>query len=439
MLRAELRELTRLAIPIALTNLGSQLMGLVDTIMLGRYSDAALAGTGIANGVILMVQVVGMGAIMGLDTLIPQAVGAGEHGRARRMMWVGVRLALWIGLPLTLIIAVSPALYAVFDVERAVAWEGSIYTWCRLPSVLPVLLMTALRMYLQGVHVTRPLVIAMLAGNAINVALNVPLIFGVPAIGLPALGSAGAAISSVAVAIGMAAMLAFAVRAIPVAPSDEDERPLMKRTLSLGLPVGLQYGAEVGAFALAGVLAGTLGRVPAAGHQVALMLVSVMFNVALGLSSAGAVRVGRAIGAGDAPGTRRAGAAALLAVGVVMCTSAVLLFSIPGPLARLITNDPEVLAMATSLIQIAAVFQLSDGAQAVGAGVLRGAGDTRAAFAGNVVGHYGIGIPLAIVLAFPLGWGVTGLWWGLSAGLTAVAIALWARFFWRARHPIARS
>jgi MATE family multidrug resistance protein len=203
--------------------------------------------------------------------------------------------------------------------------------------------------------------------------------------------------------------------------------------------VGLQYAAEVSAFAAAGVLAGVIGRLEAAAHQVALTLASVIFNVAMGLSSAAAVRVGLAIGAADAPGTRRAGAASLLVVGCVMLTSAIVMALFPEALARLVTNDENVIEVAAVLVQIAAVFQLSDGAQAVGAGVLRGSGDTRAAFVANLVGHYGIGLPLAVWLAFGLGWSTPGLWWGLSAALTAVAVFLWARFFWRARTPIARS
>ncbi len=439
MLRTELRELLKLAAPIALTNLGVQMMGFVDVVMLGRYSDASLAGAGMATAVFLMVQVIGMGAIMGLDTLIPQALGAGEPRRARRLMWVGLKLGLWLGVPLTILSAATVWIYPLFGVEAGTAQEATTYTLWRLPSLVPVLVITALRLYLQGVQITRPLVVAMLAGNAINAAVNAVLIFGVPSLGIPELGTAGAAIASDAVAVAMAAMLAWSVKQIDVVPSDEAEGPLLRKTLALGMPVGMQYAAEVGAFAAAGVLAGVIGRLEAAAHQVALTLASMIFNVAMGLSSAAAVRVGLAIGAEDAPGTRRAGAAALLAVGCVMLTSAMAMALFPEALARLVTNDEHVIELAAVLIQIAAVFQLSDGAQAVSAGVLRGSGDTRAAFVGNLVGHYGIGLPLAVWLTFGLGWSTPGLWWGLSAGLTAVAIFLWTRFFWRARTLIARS
>jgi len=437
--RTELRELVRLAVPIALTNLGGQLMGVVDAVMLGRYSDAALAGSGIGNTIIFTVLVLGMGTVMGLDSLIPQALGADEPRRARRMLWVGARVAVLIGLPVTLLTAATPWLFPLFDVDRDVAYEGTVYIFARLPALLPLLFVSCQRVYLQALGRTRPLVIAVVVSNVINAAINYNLIFGVDAIGLPPLGSVGAALGTVVTTWLMTAMLAVSIRSVHVTPSDEPSAPLLRKTLKLGLPVGFQYMAEVGVFALAGILAGRIGRVPAAGHQVALLLASWFFNIAFAFSSAGAVRVGHAVGRGDHPGTRRAGSAALTAAAAYSLLSASLLISFPEQMSRLFSDDAHVIAAAIPLVQIAAFFQLSDGAQAVAGGVLRGAGDTRASFIGNVIGHYGLGLPTAILLAFELSWGARGLWWGLSVGLTAVALFLWLRFYWLTRKPIQRA
>jgi MATE family multidrug resistance protein len=437
--RAELCQLVRLAVPIALTNLGGQVMSFVDTAMLGRYSDAALAGTGIANTVIFTVLVLGMGTVMGLDTLIPQALGAGESRRARRLFWVGIRLAVLIGLPVTLLTAATPWVFPLFGVESGASQEGTVYIYARLPGLVPLLFVTAQRMYLQATGTTRPLVVTIVICNVVNVALNYVLIFGFAPLGVPRLGSIGAALGTTIVSCLMAALLGLSIRKVRVTPSDEDSRPLARKTLRVGLPVGLQYVAEVGVFALAGLLAGRLGRLPLAGHYVALMLASLFFNIAFGLASAGAVRVGQAIGRDDHPGTRRAGTVALTASFFYALLSATLLVLLPEPLARILTDEAPVIAAAVPLIQIAAVFQLSDGAQAVAGGVLRGAGDTRAAFIGNVIGHYFVGLPLGIALAFGFGWGAPGLWWGLTFGLTAVAVALWLRFFWLSRTPIERA
>jgi multidrug resistance protein, MATE family len=196
----------------------------------------------------------------------------------------------------------------------------------------------------------------------------------------------------------------------------------------LGTPIGLQLLAEVGVFALSGILAARIGADAAAAHSVAIQLASFTFSIAVGIGTATAVRVGRAVGAGDTPGARRAGVIGLGLGGGVMATTALIFLVTPRPLAALFTDDATVIAAAIPLLQIAALFQLSDGAQAVLAGALRGAGDTRWPFYANIIGHYGLGLGVSIVLGFQLGLGTRGLWWGLSAGLILTSVILIARF-----------
>ena len=214
--------------------------------------------------------------------------------------------------------------------------------------------------------------------------------------------------------------------------------PATRELLRVGTPIGLQLAAEVGAFALASVLAGRLGKIPAAAHQISIQLASTSFAIALGLGATAAVRVGLAVGAGDHRAARRAGLVTLGLGAAVMSSSATLFLIAPGHLASIFGSTDEVLLAALPLIQIAAVFQLSDGAQAIAAGALRGAGDTRASFLANLGGHYVLGVPIAIGLGFGLEWGAPGLWWGLTCGLTATGLALVARFVWLTRRPIAR-
>jgi MATE family multidrug resistance protein len=196
----------------------------------------------------------------------------------------------------------------------------------------------------------------------------------------------------------------------------------------VGIPVGLQMGAEVGIFALVGLLAGRLGARALAAHQVAISLASFTFCAAVGVGMAGSVHVGRAVGARDTPAARRSGLVAFGAGVMVMSVAALAFWLAPEYLARLLSDQPEVISASVPLLAVCAVFQLSDGVQGVGAGVLRGAGDTRFAFAANVVGHYAVGLPVAVMLGLYLQRGVIGLWWGLCAGLTAVALALFTRF-----------
>jgi MATE family multidrug resistance protein len=243
------------------------------------------------------------------------------------------------------------------------------------------------------------------------------------------MGVAGAAIETVAASVLQLVILAWAVRAIRMpAPSRRWSTPDVRQALRVGLPVGLQLAAEVGIFALVGFLAARLGALPLASHQLAISVASLTFTVAVGFGNAGSVRVGWAVGARDREGTRRAGLAAFAGGAAFMSASALAFFLFPGAIARAMTDDPAVVAAAVPLLRVAALFQLSDGLQAVGAGVLRGAGETRFTFLANLVGHWALGFPAAVLLGFAAGAGVVGLWWGFVIGLTAVGVALFSRF-----------
>ena len=213
------------------------------------------------------------------------------------------------------------------------------------------------------------------------------------------------------------------------------EAARMRRLIALGLPAASQITLEVGVFAAATALAGTLDPISLASHQIALNIVALTFMVPLGLSSAAAVRVGHAVGAGDFRGAVRAGWTALAIAAVFTSAVAVLLFAVPRPMLLVFTVDPQVLRTGAALLAIAAAFQLFDGTQAVATGVLRGVGDTRTPMTMNVIGHWVLGLPAGYVLCFWMGWGVSGLWIGLSIGLIFVALALTLVWAHRTRAP----
>jgi MATE family multidrug resistance protein len=450
---SELRAQVRLALPLAVGQLGQMLMGLVDTAVLGHYSAEALAGAGVGNSLFFCIGCVGMGVVMGLDTLVPQAFGAGEPARARTLLWQGLHLALLVSLPLLLVITLAALALPWFGVAPAVAEQGKVFLLARSPQTLSLLIFPALRSYLQAQHITRPVIIAMAVSNVANLALDWVLVFGdrgladlgLPAIGLEPLGALGAAIATVVTSGLSVAMLAAAVAS--VRPPDGWDRSRARRRdpailaaiARIGLPIGLQLGAEVGVFSLTTVLAAGLGETAAAGHQISLTLASVTFSMALGVGSAASIRVGHCVGAGDSHQARRAGFVALGLGVACMSMSALLFLLFPRSIASLFTRDAAVVAAAVPMLQIAALFQISDGAQAVAAGALRGAGDTRATFVANVVGHYGVGLGVSLLLCFGAGLGAPGLWWGLSAGLTVTALLLVARFARISSRPIARA
>ena len=448
-IRREASAQLRLAIPLAAQQLGFVIMGLVDAAILGRYHPDALAGAGIGNSLLFALTCFGLGVLLGLDPLLAQAIGAGERWRTPRLVADGVAVAIRLGAALSLTLMAMPLLLDVAGVEPSIAREAEVFLYARIPGVLPFLLQIAYRGALQAHGRTAPLVLAVIVGNIVNAALDLVLIFGVPSLGIPAFGSIGAAIATSVVGIGTTIYFAAEVRAVarglpPPPPLRQaqggraDAPSAIRDLLRVGVPIGLQLAAEVGAFALASILAGRLGKIPAAAHHIALQLASTSFAIALGLGATAAVRVGLAVGAGDHRAARRAGLISLGLGAAVMASSALIFVLAPGPLAALFGTNAEVLAATIPLMQLAALFQLSDGAQAISAGALRGAGDTRAAFIANLGGHYLVGVPLAIGLGFGLHLGAPGLWWGLTAGLTVTALALVARFGWLTARPIAR-
>lgn len=430
----ELRSLWRLALPLALAQAGQALMGLVDTAVVGRLSETAQASAGLGNSLTFTIMFFGMGVMMALDPLVSQAIGARQPAEARTHYWTGVWLALLTSLVLLGPLLAMPALLRFAGVKQEVA-EGAIaYIDFRLPGVAGQLLFVGARSYLQGLGRTRAIVIAMVGANVLNLGLDVALVFGAGPI--PPLGIVGASIATTACTWFQFLLLIPALGAPPPGVRRRLDVAALGRAVRVGLPVGAHLLAEGGVFGLAGVLAGRLSASSSAAHQVALTWASLTFCVAVGIGSAGSVRVGWGVGARDLPAARRAGLVAFGSGAAFMAMTALLFVLFPVPLARLLSPNEGVVAVAGSLFVVVAVFQISDGVQGVGAGVLRGYADTRFTFLVNVFGHWFIGLPLSWWLGVRGELGVVGLWWGLSAGLSVVAVAVFVRFQWLSRQPV---
>jgi multidrug resistance protein, MATE family len=424
-----------LAAPVVVTELGWMAMGIVDTVMVGRLSPEAIGAVGLGSSLFMAVGVFAMGMLLGLDTLVSQAFGARRLDECHRWLVHGVVLGLALAVPVTgclLALVASLDRWGMHpDVLRLTRPYLTVVTW----SVLPLLLFFAFRRYLQGQGSVRAVMVTLIIANLTNVAVNWILIFG--RLGAPALGVAGAAWATVFSRVVMAACLLGVIvyrergrRPGLFDTSFRIEVARMRRLVALGVPAALQLGLEVGVFAAGSALAARLAPDALAAHQIALNLAGFTFMVPLGIASAGAVRVGHAIGGRDADGASRAGWTALLLAALVMSGAALTFVTIPHWLIGAFTSDHGVLRTGIALLAVAALFQLFDGLQVVGTGVLRGLGDTRAPMVWNLVGHWGIGLPLAYLLAFRAGLGVVGLWWGLSSGLIICGVALvwvWTR------------
>ena len=416
-------------------------MGLVDLAMVGRLGPAAIGAVGIGSVLFLAVVVFGIGMLLGLDTLIARAYGRGRLEECRRWLVQGAWLAGLLSVPLTLAAGGVAASLDRWGLEPAVERLAVPYFSIVVLSVLPLLLYTAFRRYLQATGLATQVTAALISANAINAAANWLLVFG--NLGLPALGVDGAAwatcISRVYLASFLAAAILLHARQRPAGPRPRlgPQRRRLRRLVALGWPAATQVTLEFGVFAAVTALAGRLEAVTLAAHQIVLNVASVTFMVPQGVGAAGAVRVGQAAGRRDPFGVRRAGWAALALGGGFMSAAAVFFVATPYPILRLYTGDPAVVGAGVTLLLVAAFFQLFDGLQAVATGVLRGLGDTRTPMVSNLAGHWIVGLPVGYVLCFGAGWGIVGLWVGLSIGLTLVGAAL-VLIWWRRTRPSRR-
>jgi len=434
-LRQEIRPMLHLATPVVLAEIGWMSMGLVDTIMVGRVGPEAIGAVSIGGALFLAVAIFGMGLLLGLDTLVSQAYGAGRLEDCHRSLLHGVYLSVALTPPLTGLVAIFLNSLDDWGLDPRVLPPTLGYLEAINWSTLPLLLYASFRRYLQGMNQVKPVMFALVSANLVNVAVNWVLIFG--HLGAPALGAPGAGWATCFSRVYMAAFLFAYIlyydrrrrTGLFQAPRGLD-LALGRRLLGLGFPAALQITLEVGVFALATTLAGKLEPASLAAHQVALSLASFTFMVPLGVASAGAVRVGQALGRRDPLGAGRSGWTALLLGAAFMSGAALAFLLIPRPLVRIFTDDHTVISIGVSLLFVAAFFQLFDGLQVVATGVMRGAGDTLTPMVVALIGHWLIGLPVGYALCFIWERGVVGLWVGLSLGLISVGVvllALWSR------------
>jgi MATE family multidrug resistance protein len=427
---ADLGTLVRLAIPLVVVMVASMSMGVVDTVMVGRVSARDLAAVALGNLYFYGAVVFGMGVLFALDPVVSQAVGAGDRAAvARGVQRGGVLAAALTLLATVLLLPAEPVLRLLGQPEDVVPVAAGYARVC-IPGVLPFFAFNVLRQSLQAMGRVAPLVAVVVAANLANVFFNWVLIYG--NLGFPAMGAVGSgwatSLSRWFMTLGLLALswplLGPYLR--PLRPEALALAPLA-RFLRLGAPIGGQQLLEFGVFGAAGLLMGWMGTAAMASHQVALNLASLTFMVPLGVAQAGSVLVGQAVGRGDPAGARRAAGGALLLGTGFMTLTAILFTTIPGALARAYSPDLTVVALASALIPIAGVFQVFDGIQVVALGALRGAADTRIPMVLNLVGFWGIGLPVSAALGFWAGLGPRGIWIGLAAGIALVAVLLLAR------------
>jgi MATE family multidrug resistance protein len=436
-----LRGLLTLAFPVISVQLGMMAMGVVDTIMVGHVSPTALAAVAVGNLYYYVSSIFAVGALMALDPVVAQAVGAGDEEGVARGVQRGMVLAAILCIPTIALLAPAPTLLHWLRQPPEVVPLAGVYAQICIPGVFGMFAFVVLRQSLQALGRVKPIVITIVLANLINAGLNWILIYG--HLGFPALGVVGSAWSTTVARISMGPILLALAwpllkpNLVPLRRAALETKPLL-RMAALGAPIGVAHQLEYGVFGVVGLLMGSLGTSMVAGHQIALNLASITFMVPLGLSSAAAVVVGHAVGQGDALRARQSALAALAVAVCFMGTTALNFLLVPGPLARVYSGDAPVLAVALALIPLAGVFQIFDGIQVTSIGILRGLGDTRTPMIAAIAGYWVLGLPVSLWLGFTLGRGPVGLWWGLVLGLAIVAIFLLFRVRWKLGQPLRR-
>ncbi len=421
-----------------LGQLGHVMVGLADSIMIGQLGTIPLAAGAFANSLFVVPMVFGLGMAMGMTTPISNADGEGLPQKAgsflRHGLVVNLSAAALIFLGVLALIPLMPFM----GQEAAVISMSAPYLTILTASIFPLMLFLTYKQFAEGLADTRFAMIASLGANLLNILLNYLLIYG--NWGLPALGLNGAAYATLTARILMAvAMLLYVVRSrgfhkyLKGANTGGWLKRRFKKLLDIGIPSGLQYIFEVSAFAIAAVFAGQISAEALASHQIAISLAALSYMMASGIGAAAAVRVGNQLGARNYQVMRNAGRSCLLMTLGFMALCGIIFFLGRHYFPSFYTDDQQVMAIASQLLVVAVLFQLSDGAQAVMLGALRGMSEVKLPTLITFISYWGLGLFPAYLFGIVWNFGALGVWYGLALGLTAAAVLLYWRFEWKCK------
>ncbi len=430
----DVRRTFLLALPVILGQVATMATGFVDTVMAGRLGPLALASVAIGSAIWSAGLLFMLGVLMAVSAAVSQLHGAGELHRigwlVRQAFWLAAALAalFWLYLktatPIIHWLGVDPAIHPLAEgYLQGIAWGT--------PALAGFFV---LRFFCEGMSVTRATFYFGMVALLVDIPANYVFMYG--KLGLPAMGAPGIGMATAVVEWIQFVSILLYVRFRPDLYATGLlgwARPRwveIRHLLQVGLPIGFMVFFEGSLFVVVSLLMGTLGPVVVAAHQVAINYSSLVFMIPMGLGTALTVRVGNAVGRGDADGVRRAGWVGLVLVLATQVLSAAVMLLFPAQIARVYTADETVIALVVQLLWLAAIFQLPDGLQVAAAGALRGLKDTRIPMLINIVAYWLVGMPLAWWLGFHAGLGARGLWMGLIAGLSVAAVLLTWRF-WR--------
>ena len=444
-LRTELRSLLTLAAPIMIAQLANTAMGFVDTVMAGRVSPHDLAAVALGNSLWVPVYLLMSGILLATTPKVAQRFGGGLHNEIGPLVRQALWLALLVGCAAGALLWNAQVVLRVMDVEPQLIEPSMGYlraVACGFPAVA---LYHVLRCYSDGLGHTRPSMMLGIFGLLLNIPLNYIFIYG--KFGVPAMGGVGCGWATGIVMWSMLLGMLWWVNLAPYYQAsqlfkrfDWPNWAILKRLLSVGVPIGVSIFAEASIFSVIALLIGAMGATVVAGHQIALNFSSMVFMIPYALGMAVTVRVGQALGRGEPRQARYAAGVGMLVALAYACLSASSMLLSREYIARMYTNDLAVIAVASSLIIFSALFQFSDAIQVTAAGALRGYQDTRVTMLLTLFAYWGIGLPVGYSLGLSDFWGPAsgprGLWQGLIVGLTCAALMLGFRLMRSAKRRI---
>lgn len=440
-IKEHFKKTLTLAYPVIIGQLGFMMMNVADSLMVGRIGASPLAAASLGTSLSLIIFMVGLGVSISVTPLVAIALGAKKF----ELCGIYFRQSFLVNFVLSLITAsityICADLIKYFNQPPDVAGLAASYTKILALSTIPMMFFQTYKQFIEGLSIMRPAMFVAIAANAVNIFCNWMLIYG--NLGAPALGLDGAGIATFFSRIFMmAALMLYVMNNKYFKQFDVSFHfkkinfPIIKKILSIGLPSGFQYLFEVGAFSSAVIMVGWLGTKPLAAHQIAINLASISFMGVLGISAAGGIRVGNAVGKQDISEVRKSGFTALILAVIVEIFTAAIFIIFKNYLPSLYINDGEVISIAASLLIIAGIFQISDGIQAVGIGILRGLTDVKIPTLITFIAYWIIALPVGYLLGFIFHLGVQGIWIGLLIGLTVSASLLTLRFNRRSKQKI---
>ena len=439
--KLEIINTFKLAYPVIIGQLGIVMMGVVDSMMVGKLGPIPLAAASLGNSLIFLILIIGIGSSIVVSPLVAILVGAKRYSECGVYFRQSLVVNIAVSIVMIVIILLGVNFIYALKQPKEVIDQTIIFMTIVGLSALPLMIYQTYKQFIEGLSVMKPAMIIALLANIINLLGNWILIFG--KLGLPALGIAGSAWATFSSRVFMAvALMIYVMKNKKFRQYDVTfhfrglDFAIIKKILRLGLPSGFQYFFEVGAFSFAVIMIGWIGANELAAHQIAINLASISFMAVLGISQAASIRVGNAVGEQNISNVRKAGFTGILIGIFVMLISGMIFITFNDLLPELYISDEKVIEIASRLIIIAALFQLSDGTQAVGIGVLRGLTDVKGPTIITFIAYWVISLPVAYMLAFTFRLGVDGVWYGLLIGLTASAIMLTLRFNYKSRNII---